>query len=141
MCIYIFNIFSTKKLRKIQDSIEKCYKECSSLPPSDFLNVFNLRNLEKLGDKYGYGQLSVKYFLITTDIIKGTESDKTMHEVIAKRRKLLEDNGLDLNSCLQFLLDYYTQLMRPQVSNSSIEDFCPSCQPENVCQYGNEILY
>lgn len=91
------------------------------MPPSNFLNVFNSRNFEKLGDKYGYGQLSVKYFLITTDVIKGTEIDKSEHEVIIKRRKLLEDNGLDLNSCLQFLLDYYTQLMRPQVSHSSIK--------------------
>lgn len=37
--------------------------------------------------------------------------------MISKRRKLLELNGLDLNSCLQFLLDYYTQLMRPQVNS------------------------
>lgn len=113
----IFISFSTKKLRKIQDSIEKCYDECSSLPASNFLNVFKTRNLEKLTDKYGYGQLSIKYFLLTTDIIKETKDDKTVNEVISKRRKLLEDNGLDLNSCLQFLLDYYTQLMKPQVTN------------------------
>lgn len=78
--------------------------------------MFTPRNLEKLGDKYGHGQLSIKYFLITTDIIKEAENDLLLSEVVSRRRKLLDDNGLDLNSCLQFLLDYYTQLMRPQVN-------------------------
>lgn len=100
--------------------MENYYQDCSSLPSSNFLNVFKPRNLEKLSDKYGYGQLSIKYFLITTDIIKEAEGDKIINEMISKRRKLLELNGLDLNSCLQFLLDYYTQLMKPQVNLESI---------------------
>lgn len=108
-----FMFFSAQKLRKIQDSIEVRYKDCSSLSPSNFLNVFKPRNLEKLSDKYGYGQLSIRYFLITTVMMKVPDDVS----VLEKRRKLIEENGLDLNSCLQFLLDYYTQLMRPQVSN------------------------
>jgi len=39
---------------------------------------------------------------------------EVMHD---QRQKLLEESGLDVNSCLQFLLDYYTQFVDPNVSN------------------------
>lgn len=49
------------------------------------------------------------------DTMKEVESNSEIAEICKRRKKMLEDCGLDVNSCLQFLLDYYAQLMKPQV--------------------------
>lgn len=105
-----------KKLRKVQESIKFKYQECAYVGKnSKVLNVFEPCNFEKSSSKYSYGQISVKYFLLATGIIQEDDEGSLSTTVFKKRCKMLEEAGLDINSCLQFLLDYYTQLMKPQV--------------------------
>lgn len=105
-----------KKLRMVQESIKYKYKECSHLcKNSNIVNVFEPCNFEKASSKYSFGQISIKYFLLATGIIQEDEDSSLSKIVLKKRSIMLEEAGLDINSCLQFLLDYYTQLMKPQV--------------------------
>lgn len=46
------------------------------------------------------------------------EIDDEISQIWKHKENLLESNGLDINSCLQFLLDYYTQLLKNQVINN-----------------------
>ncbi|CAH1990108.1 unnamed protein product [Acanthoscelides obtectus] len=103
-----------KKLKVVQDCMQsKCENSCDLCNKKYTLNIFNPRNFEKLSHKYGYGQVSVKYFLIVTGS-KDSEDYCIASEVYRSRKKMLEESGLDINSCLQFLIDYFTQLMKPQ---------------------------
>lgn len=79
------------------------------------MNVFNKSNLEKLGNNYSFGQLSVEYLLISAKIVEVTDPTRVAAEVYAKRQKILDESGLDLNSCLQFLIDLYSQWIKVQV--------------------------
>lgn len=101
----------------IQDRIENEYNEvCTGCSNQEFRNVFANRNFEKLGERYSYAQMSVRYFMISTN--SRSENSGSFAEVMHdQRQKLLEESGLDVNSCLQFLLDYYTQFVDPNVSN------------------------
>ncbi|KAJ8928269.1 hypothetical protein NQ314_019220 [Rhamnusium bicolor] len=106
---------SIRKLKKVQESIVYKYNECTHVcKKSEIVNVFEQCNFEKLSNNYCYGQISIKYFLIATGIIQEDEDNSLPAAIFRKREKMLEENGLDINSCLQFLLDYYTQLMKPQ---------------------------
>ncbi|KAJ8968862.1 hypothetical protein NQ317_016785 [Molorchus minor] len=106
---------SIRKLRKVLDIIKQKYNECSHVfTKSEMINVFDQRNFEKLNNKYSYGQMSIKYFLMATDIVQEDEENSVPAVIVRNRKKTLEECGLDINSCLQFLLDYYTQLMKPQ---------------------------
>ncbi|XP_056637539.1 huntingtin [Diorhabda sublineata] len=107
-----------QKLKRIQNCIQICYENSSYFSDDNkIFNVFNSRNLEKLSDKYSCGQVSVKYLLLATGTIE--EDISSFGEPYRQRKKILETMGLDVNSCLQFLIDYYTQLMEPQ-SNTHI---------------------
>lgn len=111
------HFFSMRKLRKIQEKIIQKYQENAHFyKNSKISNVFEKCNFEKYSSKYSYGQISIKYFLLATGIIQEDEESSLNTSVFKKRSKMLEEAGLDVNSCLQFLLDYYTQLMKPQVS-------------------------
>lgn len=113
--------FSMKKLRKVQEKILHKYQECAHFYRNTKIsNVFEPCNFEKNGNKYSYGQISIKYFLLATGIIQEDEENSLSTVVFKRRNKMLEEAGLDINSCLQFLLDYYTQLMKPQVSKFNI---------------------
>ncbi|XP_018571399.1 huntingtin [Anoplophora glabripennis] len=104
-----------KKLRKVQESIKFKYQESAHVcKNSKVSNVFEYCNFEKSSCKYSYGQISIKYFLLATGIIQEDEDNSPTTIVLKRRNKMLEEAGLDINSCLQFLLDYYTQLMKPQ---------------------------
>lgn len=82
----------------------------------DFVNVFTKNNLEKFSNKYSYGQLSVKYLVFATKVVEMNENNtSTVVRILKQRNEYLEESGLDINSCLQFLIDYYTQLMKAQV--------------------------
>nr|CAI5834822.1 unnamed protein product [Callosobruchus analis] len=103
-----------KKLKVVQDCMQsKCEQSCDMCNREAMLNIFKPRNFEKFSHKYGYGQISIKYFLIVTGG-KDSEDHCIASEVYRSRKKMLEESGLDINSCLQFLIDYYTQLMKPQ---------------------------
>ncbi|CAH1155948.1 unnamed protein product [Phaedon cochleariae] len=107
------------KLKNIQDSIQLSYSSSDVNVHSNVTNVFKNRNFEKISDTFTYGQVSIQYFMIATGDFKEYEENFAVSEICQKRRKMLKDSGLDINSCLQFLIDYYTQLMKPQ-SNTHI---------------------
>lgn len=53
------------------------------------------------------------------------ETNNEASERYKCREKILEKFGLDVNSCLQFLLDFYSQLLKQQVLTKVINsDIC-----------------
>nr|XP_023020492.1 huntingtin [Leptinotarsa decemlineata] len=108
-----------RKLHHIQNQISLSYDNSLDIYNySNIFNVFECRNLEKISKEYSCGQVSVEYFLNALGL-KEPEQHSLTAEIFQSRKKMLEDYGLDINSCLQFLIDYYTQLMKPQ-SNTHI---------------------
>ncbi|XP_076265784.1 huntingtin isoform X2 [Rhynchophorus ferrugineus] len=103
---------SVTKLMAVQNLIEHKFTELSpQTKTSKIRNVFSQKNFEKSSNQYSYGQMSIKYFLICTSPEK--QSKNCFAEtVLNNRTRSLEEYGLDINSCLQFLLEYYTPLMK-----------------------------
>ncbi|XP_066154208.1 huntingtin [Euwallacea fornicatus] len=113
------NSISVKKLKLIQDHIETKFLEVTTEGSSqEIRNVFANRNFERMSNKYSYSQLSIKYFLVSTNDTE-ENSDSVAELMHGRRKALLEECGLDVNSCLQFLLDYYSQLLKP---DSAVKD-------------------
>ncbi|XP_060528068.1 huntingtin [Cylas formicarius] len=98
---------SIKKLKLVQRTIENEFLKAFG-QTNRLVNVFEERNFEKCSDHYSYGQLSVKYFLAAVN------PEMSASAMSTKRAQLLEECGLDVNSCLQFLLEYYNQLLSPE---------------------------
>lgn len=97
-----------KKLYNIQTILSlKCKK---------IKNVFENDNLEKVNEKYSYGQFSTEYLMICAGIVEQSDANSKAEVVFKQRRKVLEESGLDVNSCLQFLLDLYSQWTKHEVS-------------------------
>lgn len=114
---YVVLNFSVQKLHKVQARLKwKFIQSCEVNKSQQIISVFDPINFEKTTDKYSYSQISIKYLLIATNIIEVCDENSFEAEACRKREKSLEDNGLDINSCLQFLLDYYTQLLKPEVN-------------------------
>ena len=91
----------------------------------DFVDVhqsftFEERNLEKHRDGYGCGQFSLKYLMMTSKIIEVVQDESKVSGYLNKSELSLRDSGLDLNSCLQFLLDLYSQWMKVEVSGVKV---------------------
>lgn len=113
-CLVLF--CSLMKLKKIQTHLENeirnRYDKC--LSSVTITNVFEKSNTERQNKSYSYGQLSLEYLLIQSNAV---DSSKNQHVLsyIHKRNKMLQDSGLDVNSCLQFLLDLYSQWILQQV--------------------------
>lgn len=78
-------------------------------------NVFDSKNLENPGEKYGYGNFSVEYLSLATKSVENVDEKSLAYEVFKKREKMLEESGLDINSCLQFLVDLYSQWLNNEV--------------------------
>ncbi|XP_017781525.1 PREDICTED: huntingtin [Nicrophorus vespilloides] len=76
-------------------------------------DVFSKPNLEKQTFGYSYGQVSVEYLQLSIKIIELKE-DSEAAKVYLQREKVLSEIGLDLNSCLQFLLDLYSQWIKSE---------------------------
>lgn len=94
-------------MKNIQNTIEKKHSQTDYL--SKVLNVFEHPNFEKRFQSYSYGQMSVRYLVVATKIVEDDDDNHISY------KSLLEKSELDINSCLQFLLDYYTQLLKNQV--------------------------
>lgn len=77
-------------------------------------NVFDKPNVDKQSDHYSYGQLSLEYLLMASSNVDNSKNEHLVNS-IHTRNKTLEDSGLDINSCLQFLLDLYSQWFSQQV--------------------------
>lgn len=109
--------FSVKKLKHIHNKLQCQYKHHSELFKNggELTNVFQKPNVEKLNDEYSYGQLSVEYLLVSTKTVDSANEDSLAMKVYNRRQKLLNSSGLDVNSCLQFLLDLYSQWIKTQV--------------------------
>lgn len=78
-------------------------------------NVFDCKNLENPSDKYGYGNFSVEYLSLASKSVENVDEKSLAHVVFKKRERMLEESGLDINSCLQFLLDLYSQWINDEV--------------------------
>jgi hypothetical protein len=59
--------------------------------------------------------MSVKYLMLATKTVEVEDNCQTSR-IWEHKTTLLDNSGLDINSCLQFLLDYYTQLLKNQVN-------------------------
>lgn len=82
--------------------------------------MFDNENLEKQNHRYSYGQVSVEYLVLAANMVDNFD-EKTVAAVIYKRREtVLEESGLDINSCLQFLLDLYSQWIANEVSTAAV---------------------
>lgn len=105
---------SIKKLRKIFGIIDSRINNDTNLKT---INIFNNSNIEKIDmNCYSYNQMSVGYLLIATKLGRIDDSSFELASHILKQREaMLDASGLDMNSCLQFLLDYFIQLIQPQV--------------------------
>lgn len=102
-----------KKLRTVQFIL--------SLTCKTVKNVFENQNLEKVTEKYSYSQFSTEYLMLCAGIIEGYDDKTQAQLVFEQRQKILEESGLDVNSCLQFLLDLYSQWTKHEVKTKK----CP----------------
>lgn len=113
------------KLRAAQESLNSKYLEYAQLSSLKFplKNIFKKANFESLYHSgYGYSQVSVEYLWIAVRIAEITKHESLATKAFLRREKYIKESGLDLHSCLQFLLDLYSQWLKPQVSifNNSI---------------------
>lgn len=111
-------VCSVKKLKSVHDKLRCRYEHRSRQFKNggQLTDVFHKPNVEKLGRNYSYGQVSVEYLLIATKTVDGASPDSLATKTHDRRQKLLADSGLDVNSCLQFLLDLYSQWIKTQVN-------------------------
>ncbi|XP_039275419.1 huntingtin isoform X2 [Nilaparvata lugens] len=75
-------------------------------------------NVERINstDRYGYGQVSVKY--LKTNVMSSDEratvpAESQLCKMCLEQQQRLAKLSIDLQSCLQFLLDLYSQWMHP----------------------------
>lgn len=112
-----------QKLHSIQQRL--VWKE-ESLHGKKVYSVFDRPNLEHIHSlkRYSYGQVSVEYLQYALACSQGAaEKDLFSESVVSKyeeRCKALESSGMDVNSCLFFLLDLCTQWTQPQLAGMSI---------------------
>lgn len=78
-------------------------------------SVFCNKNLEKQNDGYAYGQLSVEYLILAANLVDMFDEKTTAAVVYKRKEAVLEESALDINSCLQFLLDLYSQWITNEV--------------------------
>lgn len=121
----MFYYFSTKKLINVQNKLHWHYKQCSFLPNEydvNLVNIFDRYNLDKIhlpSNRYTYGQVSVEYLWANANmLIDQSKVDSKTMKLLNYKSKCLEDSGLDINSCLQFLLELYSQWTKPEVSST-----------------------
>lgn len=71
--------------------------------------------MEKLSENYSFNQLSVEYLLVSAKIVEIVDETSSAVQVYKQAQQNLADSGLDLNSCIQFLIDLYTQWIESPV--------------------------
>ncbi|KAF4521052.1 hypothetical protein B566_EDAN008124 [Ephemera danica] len=105
-----------KQMRKIHNLLVQQVQDSqmTSTCSWQFDDVFHRPNLERVGlnSIYGYSQMSLHYLL---RVIKASEDQSvTKPAPYLQREQCLIANGIDVHSCLHFLLDLYTQWTQPQ---------------------------
>ncbi|XP_069698723.1 huntingtin isoform X2 [Periplaneta americana] len=92
-------------------------------PSLQLSHVFKRGSIERLlsPHKYGYSQVSLEYLWTATRILDGnsnTAEGETRKATVSmhclEHEQCLAASGLDLHSCLHFLLDLYSQWTLPQ---------------------------
>lgn len=79
-------------------------------------NVFGKANIGKRLDVYSCGQISVAYLLLSSKVVaEEVDDSNALGKIYNRRRTILTESGLDLNSCIQSLLDLYSQWIKLQV--------------------------
>ncbi|KAF5303786.1 hypothetical protein FQR65_LT08121 [Abscondita terminalis] len=102
-----------QKLKHIHNKLQSKFKE-STKRKYGLMNVFDKPNLERLSSSYTFGQLSVEYMLISSKIAENNDQERIVTQIYKKQQQTLNESGLDLNSCLQFLIDLYSQWIKAQ---------------------------
>ncbi|KAK4875471.1 hypothetical protein RN001_011893 [Aquatica leii] len=102
------------KLKYIHNKLQNKFKEATKLYKRRYtlINVFDKPNLDKLDTTYAFGQLSVEYLLIASKIVETNDESRLATQIYEEQHKILKESGLDLNSCLQFLIDLYSQWIK-----------------------------
>ncbi|KDR16213.1 huntingtin [Zootermopsis nevadensis] len=86
-------------------------------------HVLNRSNIERIlsPDRYGYSQVSLEYLWTATRMLdtnsnpgEGDTHKVTVSASCLEHEQYLAASGLDLHSCLHFLLDLYSQWTLPQ---------------------------
>nr|CAD7441338.1 unnamed protein product [Timema bartmani] len=127
ICLYLLIPSFSDKLRiihkllfwRLQD------QELLSADAGKLDHVFQRGNLERLDApcRYGYSQVSLEYLWTATRILDPKDSTGTaatgkvklsVSKACLEREQCLAASGLDLHSCLHFLLDLYSQWTLPQ---------------------------
>lgn len=110
------------KLHAIQQIL--LWKE-EGLHGKKHFSVFDRPNLEHFVSlkRFRYGQVSVEYLQYalerSQDGVCKKQFSTSVIETFMKRYTALETSGVDVNSCLYFLLDLCTQWTQPQLSGMS----------------------
>ncbi|KRT84434.1 hypothetical protein AMK59_2640, partial [Oryctes borbonicus] len=115
---------SVKKLKSIQDKFERSLRTATAnftcnTPSNIVMNVFTKPNIEKLHpNTYSCGQISIAYLSLPSKAsTEGTDDDEDdtvdiLGRMYRERHATLLESNLDLNSCIQSLLDLYSQWFR-----------------------------
>lgn len=111
------HIASNNQFKLINKKLRNKYQSYCKLNSVEapLIHIFKNSNLERTtNNNYGFSQVSVEYLWIASKIAEATDENNTASLVHNRRQNYLVKSGLDLHSCLQFLLDLYTQWIKPQ---------------------------
>ncbi|KAG8267652.1 hypothetical protein J6590_047237, partial [Homalodisca vitripennis] len=107
---------------KLEGVVDKLYwklKECQRMTRTSvrICHLHHRSNIDRLHNscRYGYGQVSVD-FLKTAVMSVEERATSTVNPDYLEHQKRISESGLDLQSCLQFLLDLYSQWTQPKVN-------------------------
>ncbi|XP_066998979.2 huntingtin [Anabrus simplex] len=122
----ITSLSGHQKLKAIHELL--CWKlqdQCLSATSTQLQHVFERGNMERINNphRYGYAQVSLEYLWTATRMlgesnpsIAGDSHRGLVSSKCLEREQCLAASGLDLHSCLHFLLDLYSQWTLPQSS-------------------------
>ncbi|XP_054259365.1 huntingtin-like [Macrosteles quadrilineatus] len=108
------------KLEIVTDALYWKLRECRTLVPTsvkisclhDRCNIERLHNVHR----YGYSQVSVNFLKTAVMSTEERAAYPSVNSDYEEHLRRISESGLDLHSCLQFLLDLYSQWTQPEVS-------------------------
>lgn len=103
-----------RKLRRVQGVLCLKCEQAAGLVGA-VVDVFDNGNLERVNGKYSYSQFSTEYLMVAAGVAEEFDGETAAAVVFKRRRRVLEESGLDINSCLQFLVDLYSQWTKNEV--------------------------
>lgn len=111
----------------VQQKLREMIRNSSSIELLDAGKDFSDTNLERslCPNKYSFGQVSLDYLWTATGIMDEPDSDDEVPPLsfgsgeYQEREQCLAASGLDIHSCLHFLLDLYSQWMNTNVNTKT----------------------